>query len=436
MMDTGPLENPESPASTTTTDSDASYSDLSSVASPTGSGSMDVDTPITTISSPGSGSQAGEEEEVEEVGRNLIGELLARTLPPLDDPLGANRLLDGLLSRWHQWRQSPTGQTSQQAGNQSEASSSIGNTAGGYSVSQNPPPSGQRGGEGGASKEAEAEDEPVPEIDAETPRRRQRPVQVLFACPYWKKDCQVWRDCFGYKLTGVKYVKDHLKRVHAKICYCDRCGAEFESKSGLETHRRSSQSPQCNPRSFESWWLSEAQKRTLSKRPNPKHSPEEQWYAVWDVIFPSDRKPDSPFIDQAISEDLSSFLEFARVQGPDIVRDMGMDAFPGALDPRVLQVGIRRLYSRWASGRDRGQGPVSPLVDQQQQQQQRSENNLAMVVDAVATDTNTPPRDPNGAVLDDASTNFYTEEYRVWQHVGSLGSQPGELTQEDLAFFD
>jgi len=115
---------------------------------------------------------------------------------------------------------------------------------------------------------------------------------------------------------------------------------------------------------------------------------------------------------------------------------MGMDAFPGALDPRVLQVGIRRLYSRWASGRDRGQGPVSPLVDQQQQQQQRSENNLAMVVDAVATDTNTPPRDPNGAVLDDASTNFYTEEYRVWQHVGSLGSQPGELTQEDLAFFD
>jgi len=169
MMDTGPLENPESPASTTTTDSDASYSDLSSVASPTGSGSMDVDTPITTISSPGSGSQAGEEEEVEEVGRNLIGELLARTLPPLDDPLGANRLLDDLLSRWHQWRQSPTGQTSQQAGNQSEASSSIGNTAGGYSVSQNPPPSGQRGGEGGASKEAEAEDSLSPRLTPKHP---------------------------------------------------------------------------------------------------------------------------------------------------------------------------------------------------------------------------------------------------------------------------
>lgn len=396
------LEDPESPASTTT-DSDTSYSEImSSAASPTASENMDMATPITATSSPGS--QASEEEEI---GRNLIGELLARSLPPLENSLQANQILDALFSRYHQWRQAPAGQARRQHGNRREAARRAGNTNQ-NSTANLSSSSGQRG-----EADDDSEEEPVPETEGDLPRRRS--VQVLFACPYWKRDCQVWRDCFGYRLTGVKYVKDHLKRVHAKICYCDRCGVEFDNKGRLQTHRRSPLP--CMPREFSNWWLSETQKAILSKRPNPKQSPEAQWYAVWDVIFPSHPKPDSPYIDQEISEDLSSFLEFARVQGPDIVRDMGADISPGIFHAQLLQMSIRRIYSQWAS--ERGQAPMPPRADEQ------VEHGSAMAATEPLSLGNEP-------VLDDASTNLYAES----QTLQNLDSQFGDLTEEDLAYFD
>ena len=99
--------------------------------------------------------------------------------------------------------------------------------------------------------------------------------------------------------------------------------------------------------------MSEAQQQALKKRSTG--TLEGQWYAIWDIIFPSHRRPFSPYLDGSLSEDLSSFLEFYLSTGAELVRQSSRPNHLGdvfateATVQHYLQMGLQLIYGRWAS---------------------------------------------------------------------------------------
>ncbi|KAK5659154.1 hypothetical protein OQA88_1244 [Cercophora sp. LCS_1] len=104
-------------------------------------------------------------------------------------------------------------------------------------------------------------------------------------------------------------------------------------------------------------WLSEAQKEALSKKANGKQTAGQQWYAIWDIVFPGKRHPPSPYIDASLSEDFTSFLGFYQSLDMtmllDIVQSEGFHLEVEQL--RVLlqlqPLLLRRIYDTWAHER-------------------------------------------------------------------------------------
>jgi hypothetical protein len=95
----------------------------------------------------------------------------------------------------------------------------------------------------------------------------------------------------------------------------------------------------------------------LTKRSDPKLTVEEQWYAVWKILFPEVETPSSPYIDGALSEEISSFQEFYQTQGPIILRLAfqadGMDILPSQElqqhSDLVLRAALDRILDEWLS---------------------------------------------------------------------------------------
>jgi len=76
------------------------------------------------------------------------------------------------------------------------------------------------------------------------PRKKAKNGMVprkCFACPFWKKNPRTRRDCFGYKLSLIKDVKQHLARQHTQstasgVCKSSKTGIAKPSTSSLTSH--------------------------------------------------------------------------------------------------------------------------------------------------------------------------------------------------------
>lgn len=250
-------------------------------------------------------------------------------------------LLDHLFSRFQEWRQTPTADQHPETRSDSH-------------ISQ--PPSTQSSPSRSSRQDQQDHQEPdnsgVSEPTGTTDCHPQETdgLQVLFACPFWKQDRTYWKDCFGYKLKRIRDVKQHLRRKHSQLFCCDRCGREFRSADVLIRH--SSSFIQCNTRSFRRKWLSETQKEVLAKK-SPRAKPDDQWYAMWDLIFPRQLRPDSPYLDESLCNHLSSFRDFLEQRGPDIIQQFGQQGGFGSRSAtqsrQLLQQGLSRVYDQWVS---------------------------------------------------------------------------------------
>ncbi|KAK4182837.1 hypothetical protein QBC35DRAFT_395171, partial [Podospora australis] len=174
--------------------------------------------------------------------------------------------------------------------------------------------------------------------------------------PFWKLDSREWRGCFAYKLTRIRDVKQHLNRVHAECCYCVRCGEDFRSEEELDAHYATT--PSCTSRPFKKKWLSGPQKDNLRSWSNAQHSGEEQWYAIWDIMLPGIPRPDSPYLDKELSEEVNSFRDFLVTQGPGIMRETGEQEGIQltTIEERVIPLALNRIFEQWATSR--GQSSV------------------------------------------------------------------------------
>ncbi len=89
---------------------------------------------------------------------------------------------------------------------------------------------------------------------------------------------------------------------------------------------------------------------------------DEQWYTIFGILFPGLPRPQSPYIDFELSEDLSSFQDFATSQGPAVLREFlrshGHGVFAGnqeadlaAFCERTLASGIQAIFERYHEAR-------------------------------------------------------------------------------------
>ncbi|KAK4441907.1 hypothetical protein QBC34DRAFT_457447, partial [Podospora aff. communis PSN243] len=174
-----------------------------------------------------------------------------------------------------------------------------------------------------------------------------------FACPFWKNDPAHFKGCSCFRLKRIRDVEQHLKRKHSDHSHCERCGHVSRTTQSSADHCRSSG---CSSRPFRRRWISESRKRMLVRR--SRGSPEKQWYAIWDIIFPRETPPSSPYVEEVSSEELSSFRGFFVNHGPDVVQQNGLLESPG-LDVvtqtrRFLERVVSLAYDAWSAIRAMG----------------------------------------------------------------------------------
>jgi hypothetical protein len=206
------------------------------------------------------------------------------------------------------------------------------------------------------------------------PEKKRR---LLLACPFAKKDPLHYRVCYRQTLTKISYVKQHLSRNHRTPIYCPICMGVFENEEDRNLHTRARS---CEERPVAHWeGVSEAQKRQLQKKVPAKMLEEEQWFTIWDIIFPGLPRPQSPYVDSELSEELSAFKDFATGQGPAVLLDhlrtagYALDSGDQGLEltgflETVIADGLQIIFERFAEARqtESQRGAASDLPETSQ----------------------------------------------------------------------
>lgn len=132
------------------------------------------------------------------------------------------------------------------------------------------------------------------------PARRLQPSSSLelrdmfWACPFSKWKPLTYRKCCQYIPKDVSRVKQHLRRYHERPSYCPVCWEVFKEEGEYECHiQRRGCSPQ--PRK-DIERITPAQHKQLERRSEKQLSKSEQWYAIYEILFSGQPRPNSPYI--------------------------------------------------------------------------------------------------------------------------------------------
>lgn len=179
----------------------------------------------------------------------------------------------------------------------------------------------------------------------------------LWACPFYKQNRRRHQPCGRAVLKTISRVKYHLKRYHQPPIHCDRCSMIFGTEAERVEHNR--QMTPCLLQAPTQWnGITESQNKELSRKTSPKQSPKENWYQIYQILFPDGTPPDSPYLEGLESYELRQIVAFADVEGPSIVTSVlaGLPE-PHSLQPEelpnylnsVTQEFVSLLFERWES---------------------------------------------------------------------------------------
>ncbi|KAM7212471.1 hypothetical protein V8F06_012158, partial [Rhypophila decipiens] len=143
------------------------------------------------------------------------------------------------------------------------------------------------------------------------------PDQSL-ACPYYKYDPVAYHQCARLNHSRLSYVKQHLARKHAPRNFCARCFETFDAQQDLFRHQR--QTPLCDPLPprplpFMSW----EQFTKLKNRSNPALHEAGQWEEIWNLLFPGEPSPASPYVYLDVPEEVNEFREYMAQEIPQMI---------------------------------------------------------------------------------------------------------------------
>lgn len=197
--------------------------------------------------------------------------------------------------------------------------------------------------------------------------RKLMPLDKSLACPYLKKDYRRHWDCRGFGFTKISYTKAHLYRKHAIPIYCPICRQSFENVQLRDSHNRERN---CEPiQNVEAPdGITSEQRDWLHQRGLRNFRREEQWYRIFEFLFPGHPRPPSPYNDSAFSEDLLDFRDF--INGPTaqevllqrVRENPNWTPEAEAIFRPDLVHGLDQLYWRWAGTEHGGTGQTSTIA--------------------------------------------------------------------------
>ncbi|KAI1759133.1 hypothetical protein GGR53DRAFT_524102 [Hypoxylon sp. FL1150] len=225
-------------------------------------------------------------------------------------------------------------------------------------------------------------------------KRRTQDRRLTLACPYAKKDPVRYRDCYyRYSLSRIRDVKQHLTRCHRQPIYCPICNSTFEDEDKKDAHIRSRT---CSPvPTFVVEGMSEKQKRELSRRVSSKMPEEQQWFAVFDILFYPHPRPRTPYHDNDLHPELNNFQDFMTARGPTIIAEViaAKEAAESdlpyeerdltALEKGVLEEGLNRIIEQWKNEKATADGETN--IPHSSPPSSTADSGIAMQTDRLQT---------------------------------------------------
>lgn len=246
--------------------------------------------------------------------------------------------------------------------------------------------------------------------------------QVRLACHFQRHDPERYPAC-GIRTSGfdtIAHVKQHLKRSHQRNPnYCPRCGAAFATEAQKNDHILSAFASPCPERASPlPEGLSPEAAEALKRRVGKDDDLHEQWFSVWDVIFPGRPRPATCTLDLSgdIQVQTLALCSYFEAEGPGIVtsflRDRGLvvgpprdDATSAGEDAEILTrramgQAFRQIFKTW-----RCQSAQSSRILGPPDSMSISESS----VQGSSAVPRTPAALPRDANLDASSINIATE---------------------------
>ncbi|KAE9362873.1 hypothetical protein N431DRAFT_424261, partial [Stipitochalara longipes BDJ] len=215
-------------------------------------------------------------------------------------------------------------------------------------------------------------------------------LQRTLACPYLTKDPIKHTSCCSKKLTRIRDVKQHLTRAHYSELYCQSCQAiDFRDEASLQRHVRAGKCSYRDPSTSDR--ISNHQRGQLTRKSKGNASVEDQWFAIWGIVFGKHPRPSSIYLDANLTLQMLQFRAYCCLRGPTILREhvesdpvwMQLEATAEQrqtyLESVILQ-GINSLFEDWHASDS--SGSVSPARRTDNQQQPRNDTPTSTMVDS------------------------------------------------------
>jgi hypothetical protein len=84
--------------------------------------------------------------------------------------------------------------------------------------------------------------------------------------------------------------------------------------------------------------ITEPQRQQLEQRVSTKRTIEQNWYIIYEILFPGCAKPKSPYLSKDLSEEISAFQAFMAVEGPVALDELISSSLPAELRPQEEEI--------------------------------------------------------------------------------------------------
>lgn len=181
---------------------------------------------------------------------------------------------------------------------------------------------------------------------------------LTFACPFCKKDPGRYGICYNHKLSRIGDVKQHLLRRHAIPIYCSSWNRTFDNEEDRDNHTRE-RTCEIRPKIVHDG-VTAQQKKLLRKRTDTRLSEEEQWYKIFEILFPRHRRPESPYINQVFGAQVQHLRDYVTEEGPAIIIEhlaaRESQDFPtdetniSSFQHQLFREALQKVVQQWESG--------------------------------------------------------------------------------------
>lgn len=125
-----------------------------------------------------------------------------------------------------------------------------------------------------------------------------------WACPFFKNNPDSNDSCLRIGLKRIVDVRQHINRHHMPI-RCPKCRAMFGSKNEKDAHVRQRQCKKADGDASNEMNEGDWDKIAMrGQAERGKNAEERRWYKIWEILFPQDPHPESPYIGQEFDERL------------------------------------------------------------------------------------------------------------------------------------